>query len=404
MKRNTRSDTKQNKSKQSLVSNPKSPVQEKRNIKHSVQLLLCVKAGGRCEFDGCNKYVFAHYLTHTPGNFAQMAHIVAFKEEGPRGNTSSRPPDINRIDNLMLLCPDCHHLIDTRPTEYPRDVLEKYKRDHENRIYRQTGIKADHCTTVVQLKTVIGGQTVAIPVADVNRAVAPRYPEDPRGHIIDLTNITGDDDAYYKTATQVIKQKIERLYEPGMEVEKTRHISLFGLAPIPLLIYLGNCLSNKVPVDLFQRHRDTEDWVWKKSGKPFGYKFSQVRKGTSKSKVGLILSLSGKIQPEDLPSGIDKTFTVYEITLGRGTPTPTYLRLKKDLIAFREIYQQALSEIRATHGQLKEIHLFPAVPAPIAVLCGREVLTKVSPTLLVYDNDKKNGGFKFTLGVNPHDR
>ena len=380
-----------------------SPVTEARGIKPMIQLLLCVQAGGRCEFDGCNKFLFKHHLTHTPGNFAQMAHIVAFKEDGPRGKVTKRPPDINNIENLMLLCPEDHHLIDTHADDYPREVLEQYKQNHEERIFRLTGIKADHQTTVVQLKTLIGGQSVAIPVADIHRAIAPRYAEDSRGCIIDLTNIRGDDQAYYQTAVRTIRQEVDRLYASGMEVEKTRHISLFGLAPIPLLVYMGSCLSNKVPVDLFQRHRDTEDWVWKNRGKPVGYKFTQVRAGTVKSKVAFILSLSGKIHPADLPPAIDRRFHVYEITLARGTPKPTFLRLKQDLVLFREAYQRALSEIRAKHGQLQEIHLFPAVPAPIAVLCGREPLTKITPTLLVYDNDQTKGGFKFILGVKYND-
>lgn len=368
------------------------------------QLLLCIRAGGRCEFDGCNKYLFEHHLTHTPGNFAQMAHIVAFKEDGPRGGATERPPNIQDIENLMLLCPEDHHLIDTHAAEYPREVLEKFKQHHEDRILKLTGIKADCQTTIVQLKALIGDQSVAIPVADIHRAVAPRYPEDSRGYIIDLTDIRGDDQAYYQTAMRTIRQQLDRLYAPGMEVEKTRHISLFGLAPIPLLVYLGSCLSNKVPVDLFQRHRDTEDWVWKKGGKPVGYKFNRVCAGIEKSKVVLVLSLSGKIHPADLPPEIDKRFSVYEITLARGTPRPTYLRLKQDLTAFREVYQRALSEIRAKHGQLKEIHFFPAIPAPIAVLCGREPLTKITPTLLVYDNDRQKGGFNFILGVNYYDQ
>jgi len=53
-----------------------------RGIGDLSRLPLFVRAGGRCEFDGCNKYLLAHPLTLTPGNFAQMAHIVAFREQG----------------------------------------------------------------------------------------------------------------------------------------------------------------------------------------------------------------------------------------------------------------------------------------------------------------------------------
>src|SRR5882762_7609777 len=66
-----------------------------RDIKEKIRLLLCVRAAGRCEFDGCNKYVFRHHLTHAEENFSQMAHIVAFKPDGPRGKVKTRPTEIN---------------------------------------------------------------------------------------------------------------------------------------------------------------------------------------------------------------------------------------------------------------------------------------------------------------------
>jgi hypothetical protein len=372
-----------------------------RKIKETTKLILFVRAGGRCEFDGCNEYLLRHPLTLDEGNFGQMAHIVAFKPKGPRGKTGVRPLDINDVDNLMLLCPSCHKLVDEeRPQDFTRETLEKYKRDHETRIFTLTATKADRKTTVVQLKSRVAGQTVAIPVADVRQAVSPRYPDDPRGYIIDLTSMRTEDNDFLQVAASTIKTEVQRLYAPGMEVESTRHISLFALAPIPLLIYLGRQLSNKVPVDPYQRHRDTEDWAWKQEGKPVGYKFVQVQKGTGRSKVALVLPLSGPIKIKDLPVEIDSQFSIYEITLMNGTANPTYLRLREDVTKFRRVYQEALRAIASNHRALREIHLFPAVPAPIAVLCGRELLPKVDPALLVYDYDKHKGGFKPTLRIN----
>src|SRR5437762_11160609 len=121
-----------------------------------------------------------------------------------------------------------------------------------------------------------------------------------------------------------------------MDVHETGHISLFALAPIPLLVYLGSKLSNKVPVDVFQRDRDTEDWVWKDSGIPAEYRFDKIREGRGHGRVALILSLSGKIKPEALPSGIDEQFTIYELTLANMEPNPTYLRQRDDLTRSEE--------------------------------------------------------------------
>jgi hypothetical protein len=96
-----------------------SPIIPTRAIRPLTRLLLFVRAGGRCEFDGCNKDLLRHHLTLTEGNFAQIAHIVAFRQDGPRGNTGRRPTDINDVRNLMLLCPECHKLIDDLPVTIP---------------------------------------------------------------------------------------------------------------------------------------------------------------------------------------------------------------------------------------------------------------------------------------------
>ena len=89
------------------VANTASPVTgvARRQIKDTTKLRLFVVAGGRCEFDGCNQYLMDHHLTHDRGNFGEMAHIVAFRPEGPRGTNAARPVDINEPDNVMLLCP-----------------------------------------------------------------------------------------------------------------------------------------------------------------------------------------------------------------------------------------------------------------------------------------------------------
>jgi hypothetical protein len=74
---------------------------------------------------------------------------------------------------------------------------------------------------------------------------------------------------------------------------------------------------------------------------------------------------------------------VYELTLDGITPSPAFLSLREDLENFRIAYQGALAEIAKIHGSLKELDLLPAVPAPVAVLCGREALPKVHPALRV---------------------
>jgi hypothetical protein len=376
---------------------------KRSELRPITRLLLAIRAGGRCEFDGCNRDLTEHHVTLTEGNFAEVAHIVAFKPEGPRGKDALRPRDVNDVANLMLLCPACHKLVDDHPGDYSRTTLEEYKRRHEERIRHVTGLGPGQRTTVLVLKAQIGEQTVAIPFGHILEAVAPRYPISRPGVLLDLTLVAGNGAGFMDVARTTIDQRLSRLYEPQGEASQSGHVSVFALAPIPLLVFLGTKLSNKVPVDIFQRHRDTESWAWKTDGTPLEYEFRQLRRGSTKENVALAVSLSGTIALVDLPAEIDSGFSVYELRPMGITPNPTLLRLRADLENFRVAYQEAIGTIIRDHGLIPAIHLFPAVPAPVAVLCGRELLPKVHPALAVYDYDKQKGGFRFQLKVNDYE-
>lgn len=375
-----------------------SPVVAARSIARPVRLLLCVQAGGRCEFDGCNAYLFEDPLTLTDGNFGEAAHIVAFRERGPRGEDESRPVNINQLANLMLLCPTHHKLIDDHPADYTRATLETYKAAHEDRIKHVTSLGPDRKTAVLVFKALIRGQMVSIPYDQIAEATAPRYPSTRQPCTIDLTSLPSDDRAFYKTARATIKQRVRDLFSPEGEAVKAGHISVFAIGPMPLLMCLGRELSNKLASDPYQRHRDTESWTWKTGGKPVKYRFARINHRRGK-RVALVLSLSGKIRLEDLPEETRRTCTIYEITLNGMTPNPTFLRQKRDLDMFRAVYQEVIATILQTHGPLDKIDLFPAMPAPVAVLCGRELLPKVHPKLRVFDNDRDAGGFTLKVEV-----
>jgi hypothetical protein len=248
------------------------------------------------------------------------------------------------------------------------------------------------------LKARVGGDAVQVPFDQIIEATAPRYPSSSQPFEIDLTGFSDRGTAFIRTASDEIEQRVKRFFDPGSEGFRAQHISVFALAPIPLLVFLGRQLTNKVPSEVFQRHRDTEDWTWKKAGRAARYTFRRRRAGNGRG-VALLLSLSGTIPLSTLPDDIRRTHTIYEITLDRMTPKPTYLRLRSDLETFRIVYQEALGAILKNHGLVRSIQLFPAIPAPVAVLCGRELLPKVHPRLRVYDYDKTKGGFDFTLEV-----
>jgi hypothetical protein len=161
---------------------------------------------------------------------------------------------------------------------------------------------------------------------------------------------------------------------------------------------LGNSIGNTISADLYQHHRDTESWEWKpENNEPFEYTVREVLEPDGND-VALVLSLSGKIHEEEVYKVFENRPHLYEISMEE--PTPGFLSQKSRLEKFRKRYRELLSQIRKRHGKDVSIHLFPAVPAPIAVLCGRELLPKSDPSVNVYDHEKDRGGFIKILTIN----
>lgn len=373
-------------------------------LRPAVTSALVARAAGRCQFRGCNEFLFAHPLTGDDGNFAEQAHIVALSTGGPRGEID-RPVDIHDVDNLMLLCRRDHKLVDDNPGRYPRTELEQHKREHEARMRRVTGLGPSMQTTVLAVTARIGNYSPVIGRTEIADALLPRYPAEDFCNL-DLNEIGNEEPgAFYELAARRIRQEAEKLYLRGGPLEKTQHLSVFGLAPIPLLMVLGHALSNKVATDMFQCHRDKQQrWTWYGAETPVTYDVRQLAHGSEKQSAALVLSLSGPNSLSALPPGIAGRMAVHEITIAVGAPHPSVLRQREDLEAFRQSYRRHLARMRKEMPGLRELHVFPAVPAPVAVACGFDLLPKVDPTLVVYDNVMKLGGFVERLRINDHER
>lgn len=377
------------------------PVRAARRVPPLVTLALYASAGGCCQFRGCGDYLLEHAVTKRAGNFAEQAHIYAFSDAGPRGDEPGRPEEIHAFENLILLCAGCHKHIDDAPDDFPVELLRVFKHEHEERFRRAAKLSPD-CEAVVLIVTApIGGAKVVVPRGDVLNALAPLYPADAQFAHIDLSDLTGEREgaSFNEVACRKIDREVARLYDANGPLARVPRIALFALAPMPVLTYLGARLENKVPIHIFQRHRDTQNWTWKSDGTQVAYSVRKMQERPRGSPVALVCSLSGTIHREELPPAVRDAAAIYEITLDGMTPTPTFLNRATDLAAFAPVLQEVLALIAAEHGFVDAIDVFPAVPAPIAVLLGRERLMKRHPALRLHDADKVNGGFVFQIEV-----
>jgi hypothetical protein len=342
-------------------------------------------------------------LTLSETNYANIAHIVAASKGGPRGDD---PMPLHRrgdIENLLLACTKHHALIDSPEhiDEWPKRRLLEHKSEHEERVQHLTSLCDDQKTFIVRLRSQIGDEQVEIPFAHIQKAVLPRYPADKTGLEIDLTQMRNvDSPEYWRVASNEITRKLALLHEPGVARSPHGRVSVFALAPIPLLVQLGYCLSNKIPADLYQRHRDTEDWCWKKVGDPVNYRTDVLKEGADPTRVAVVMALSGTVSQGALPAPIRDNCWLFQLTTDGASPNATFLKTVASLERFIISYHNLLGEVQRAVPGVDQIHLFPAVPAPIAVACGRELLAKAHPSLHVYDFNKKRGEFTFALNVN----
>ena len=375
----------------------------RKTLPEHTRLKLWVKSAGRCEFNGCNKPVWRNDLTLSDGNFGEVTHIIAASEDGPRGSEESSNLQIE-FSNLMLLCQQCHKEIDDNPEKYPAELLQEWKRKHEDRIEIQTKYPEDiHRSTVLWCTVNIGNRIVPINHEACRNAMFPKYPADSKGIKIEKKNFDRlGDDAYWKAYTEDIKREIERKFDEGIDDEKIKHLSVFAIGPMPLLMFLGKCIGDTVPTDLYQSHRNIDNtnqtWSWQEEQETqTSYLVNRICVSQKSEKVAIILALSDTIGKDKYANFVDETFSLYEITIE--DPSPHFLKNRKQLEYFSSEYRKLLNQIQVAHGHRCKVFILPAVPAPIAVECGRVLLPTKDPEIFACEYYTQDG-FKKVLKIN----
>ena len=102
-----------------------------RSVISKTKLRLFADAAGLCQNPSCLRALFPDQC-HL--SIAEMAHIVAASDHGPRASTNSDLEDRESYDNLLLLCPTCHTMVDKVPRNYPRSLLIHWKQNHVTKI------------------------------------------------------------------------------------------------------------------------------------------------------------------------------------------------------------------------------------------------------------------------------
>ena len=370
------------------------------NIPEKVKVRLWGKAGGRCQYEGCNKPLWEDSLTKAEFNISYIAHIIADKPDGPRGDVFLSGQLNSDISNLMLMCDEHHRLIDREDVAgHPTERLQSMKASHETRVELLTSIQEEKRSHILLYGANIGEHASPVSWQKAVEAMVPnRFPADSRGIELGLRNSSyyDDEDSYWELEHEHLKRQFERSVKSLLATGKASHLSVFALAPQPLLIQLGSLLSDIPAADVFQLHREPPTWHWQESPKLFEYNIQQS--GNSSGVVALNISLSASIDNARIESVLGESVAIWTLTIGE--PHNDFMKGKEQLQHFRETLRKLLGEIKKQHGQDTILHVFPAMPVSAAVEAGRVWMPKADMPLCIYDQNANRGGFvkAFSIG------
>lgn len=97
--------------------------------------LLLADSGGFCANPGCGRELFRPLATGGVATVYDRAHVIARSKTGPRGKDEQMTDEErDSYANLLLLCTECHRVIDAHANDYPTSLLQKWKRDHRESV------------------------------------------------------------------------------------------------------------------------------------------------------------------------------------------------------------------------------------------------------------------------------
>jgi hypothetical protein len=364
----------------------------RRRIKEPQRLLVWVRSGGCCAM--CGKYLLEGEITARPFALGELAHIVGQGRgpDSPRGQIEMSDEDRDSAENLMLLCRGEHNEIDRKGALDIATIewLRSIKREHEEHIRQLVSLGRDRRTAVVRVVGDIygeAGQVTKQMAADtvLRERRFPYFPLtfDLQGVEIDLRGIPGEGDgeaAYWTAAKQRIDEVIDLRLRDAIRTDQIRHVSVFGLARLPLLVYLGSKLDDTFPVALYQRHRDDETWDWK-DGDPVA--FTVDRPETEAEEAVLVVDVSGIVDPAQLPPALAglPTFTLRLDGVEAGVDV---LASRSSLAAFEREIRGLFASLEAPKKTVRRLHVVAAVPLSAAIALGRAHHPGVHPELVIY--------------------
>ena len=352
-----------------------------REIKPTTERMLWGVSAGICEFNGCINKLYSHHVTKEKVNLAEKAHIYAFSAGGKRPSLLRFSPKINDIDNLMLVCERCHKLMDSEETGYTAEQLLAMKKEHEQRIANVATIKPDLQSEIVIFNANIANRSIKISDYAAKSAIIPEYypaREAPFNLSPDLS-LYDNEDSYWST----METHLERQWGQYEQTIRSKHISLFAIAPQPLLFKLGTLINRNYNVDVRQSQGSVDNWKWLCDKQTAKIETQIVDAKDTAADPIITFELTANLSIDELREEFGEGI-IYRITAE--TCSSEIIKSRRDLRAVINEYRNALGSIRETFGKNVKIKIVPIAPVSVLTEAGRQTM-KGDPQMTIYDRN-----------------
>lgn len=110
----------------------------KRSYTEKTIKVLFALSGNQCAHPDCTNLVIEPATEQSDVHVAaQICHIYAISSNGPRGKSGLDQKELNSPENLILLCPHHHGIVDGQHETYSVTQLKKWKQSHEAKMKKR---------------------------------------------------------------------------------------------------------------------------------------------------------------------------------------------------------------------------------------------------------------------------
>ncbi|KLU37771.1 hypothetical protein AB595_06150 [Massilia sp. WF1] len=390
------------------------------HVSSDVKREVAYLAAYHCQFPGCGTDLGQHAATGGKGTFSYFAHIVAASADGPRGDLLESPRLVNDPSNFLLLCDECHRLIDkVDPKKYTVEQLRQMRTESIREVKRLLGTLRYPEVDVVYFLGNVTGQVAHISDRDMDEALwasgLRRSSKNPESYFeFGRQHHAPHKLSYWSAVFATLKFDVPNL-QAKLNGVRTGGVPRPRLAVFPfhgtsVMLLAGRLLGDMAGTYVFQPHRNKMSepsgtrWAWPTDAVvPTQEKFEvKTLKGHtgSEDEANLIVSLTfpvaaARLAPVSAENGnlILPTIEISVENFGHST-----IRHPSDLTLFGAAVDQALRCVQDVWN-IKKVHLYVGAPAAAVVLVGQKMQARHHATFVCYEALPGNGPFAPTIEI-----